>query len=88
MTPNGHIHIRSSTSLQLLISLAWRSNKCRTSDVDVIIGCHQGEYSSWDNIELWMLMYPLGVIMVIAVHVTTPFVHPFLFGTLTLVLNN
>ena len=25
---------------------------------------------------------PLGVIMVITVHVTTPFLHPFLFGTI------
>ena len=41
----------------------------------------QGYYSSWDNVELWMLMEPLGVIMVITVHVTTPFLRPFLFGT-------
>ena len=27
-----------------------------TSDVDVIIGCYLGDYSSWDNVELWMLM--------------------------------
>ena len=42
---------RSSTSLQLLllISLAWRSNKLRTLDADVTIGCYYGDYSSCDN---------------------------------------
>ena len=56
-------------------------SKRRTSDVDVTIGCYQGDNSSWDNVELWILMQPLGVIMVITVHVTTPFLHSFLFGT-------
>ena len=41
--------------LQLLIPLASGiSNcKCRTSDVDVTTGCYQGDYCSWDNVELW-----------------------------------
>ena len=30
--------------------------QCRTLDADVTIGCYQGDYSSWDNVELWMLM--------------------------------
>ena len=28
----------------------------KTSNVGVIIECYQGDYSSWDNVELWMLM--------------------------------
>ena len=61
ITPNGYIHIQSSTSLQHL-----RGGAHRTSDVDVIIGCKEiivhgtmyadvtigcyyGDYSSCDN---------------------------------------
>ena len=42
------------------------------------IGCYQGDYSSWDNVELWILTESLCVIMVITVHVTTPFLPPLL----------
>ena len=42
----------------LTISVIADISNCNgtTSDVDVTIGCYQGDYSSWDNVELRMLM--------------------------------
>ena len=58
----------------------------RTSDVGVTIGFYQGDCGSWDNVELWMLMYPLGVIIVITVHVLCPFLNNFFLLTLVCLL--
>ena len=44
--------------------------QCRTLDADSTIWCYQGDYSQWDNVELWMLIQPFGVIKEIIVHGT------------------
>ena len=75
ITPNSCIHIQSSTLL-----LLHTSDISNCNDVDVTFGCYQRDYSSWDNVELWILIYSLGVIMVITVHVISPFLRPFLLG--------
>ena len=39
-------------SIQVILVIAMTYNL----DVDVTIGCYQGNYSSWDNVALRMLM--------------------------------